>query len=572
MSEQLITPDDIQEILNRAPVKLKLINEKEYFTDNSLRFVTSPNIFEPNSTKFHPNGLFSEEIFGSITSMERYVTEAAIALNTSIIHPVIFASNIQSKNLYTSIMAGKQYAIFDDEEANFKLADIETEGAGTGYQFFITNLKRLAEAPAPKALRAGNLHQLLVKYKDNLTITNLICLPAGLRDLDMKSARLSKDDINKLYMSVINLTTSLSGYALSEDAIFDGIRYQIQLRVADVYEYIMGIISGKSGFLQKHYGARKIAYSTRNVISVAANDGDTFDDRTNIKSDETMVPMLNLIKCFQPFFTNYVQKKLYGELFVHGATENIAVTNPETLEMEYVVLKASEINKYTTADGVNRIINQFKHVGFRENPISINDDKGKTYWLLLTYIDKVNNKVFLGKTFDDLKNIAEREDVTIEKSDVRALCWVEFLYLAGLQIAHDKHCFVTRYPVLGDGSIYPSKIHITTTSPSDEMEIIFDSGLRMIVPHYPQLGKPYYESLILHPCRLAGLDADMDGDTVSLTTVWTKEGNEDIANNLDSISSVIGSDMKLKIKASGGTGSGIVNLAIHNLSRQDIVV
>lgn len=564
MTTDLIVPDEVQEILNRAPVKLNLISSHEYVTENRLRYVTSPNIFEPNSRRFHPNGLFSEEIFGNITSMDRFATEAAIALNTRIIHPVIFDSNIKAKSLYTGIMNGKIYATFSLDDFSFKLADASTRDAGTGYQFFMTKLQLLADAPEPKALRASNLHKLLVKFNDRLTITELICLPAGLRDLDLKSARLSKDDINKLYMAVINLATSLSSYQLSEDPIFDGIRYQLQLRVADVYEYLKNVISGKGGFIQKHYGARKIAYSTRNIISVPISDADTPESSSNIKSDETMVPMLNLIKCFQPFFTNYVLKKLYGELFLHGSGENVPATNTENLSLEYITLKSSEINRYTTSDGVNRIINQFKHVGFRESPISIRNMAGKTYWLLLVYRD--HGKVFLGKTKDDLKRMVEHDHLTFDIKKVDALRWTEALYLAGLNISNGKHVVVTRYPVFGDGSIYPSKIHVITTNPSIEVEVIFDTGLRATVPHYPVLGNPYYESVVVHQSRLQGLGADFDGDSISLSAIWTEEGNAEIVNNLDSISSVIGADMKLKLR----TGTDIVKLVIRNLSRQDL--
>ena len=564
---ELIVPPEIKEILNRAPIKLGILSN-DYAETSNLGKITTPIIFEPNSKQFHPSGLFSEQIFGSITSMDRYTTEAVIDLNTTIIHPMIFSAVIQSKALYAGIMSSKQYATFDGDDFSFKLADFNTPNAGTGFQFFMSHLEDLANSQSPDALRASNIHKLLVKFKDKLTVSQLIVLPAGLRDLDLKAARLSKDDINKLYMAVINLAASLSSYELSTDTIFDGIRYQLQLRVAAVYDYIMDIISGKGGFLQKHYGARKIAYSTRNVISVPVNDSDTADDPANIKADETMIPMLNLIKCFQPFFTNYVQKKLYGEIFPHGATENVTATDPDTLTMEYITIKAVEINRYTTADGVNRIINQFKHVGFRESPISIMDTNRKVYWLLLTYTDKATNRVFIAKTRDDLKNTVTKDGTVFNTSNIAPLRWVEALYLAGLQISDGKHCLVTRYPVLGDGSIYPSKIHVITTNPSKAMTVVFDTGLELKVPHYPIIGNPYYESLILHPSRLPGLGADFDGDMTSLTTVWTKEGNEEVSQNLESISSVIGSDMKLKIRAD----SSIVELVIHNLSRQDIVV
>jgi hypothetical protein len=564
MDNSLIVPNEIKAILNRAPVKLSLLQDDSYIAKNNLKFVTSPNIFEPNSTKFHPLGLFSEEIFGKITSMERFVTEAAIRLNTKIIHPVIFETVIHKKALYSNILSGKQYAVWNDELNAFELSTKDNLEAGTGYQFFMEYIDKLGNAESTKGLRAVNTHKLLSKYTGELTITNLICIPAGLRDIDMKSSRLSKDDINKIYMSIINLTTSLSSHTLSEDSIFDGIRYQIQLRVADIYEYIMNIISDKGGFLQKHYGARKIAFSTRNVISVAVNEADDPDDPRSIRSDETIVPMLNLIKCFQPFFVNYVMKQLYGELFTQGSTERVPVTNPATMSMEYITLKAVDINKYTTVEGITKILNQFKYVNFREQPVSIRDINGKDFWLIVTYTHE--DKIFLGKTKEDIEGMLKLKGIPLTIKNIRPLYWTEALYIAGYNIVQGKHAFITRYPALGDGSIYPCKVHPVTTNPSKSMTVIFDSGLQMEVPHFPQIGSPYYESLVLHPSRLPGLGADHDGDVVSLSAVWTDEGNAEIANSLSQITSVIGTDLKLKIGAWGD----VTNLVIHNLSRQDI--
>lgn len=565
MNTDIITPDEIKALLNRAPAKLELIDAHAYIDEHNLALITSPNIFSPNSNKFHPQGLFSEEIFGSITSMDRFTTEAAIALNTRIIHPMIFASNIKSKSLYVNILAGKQYALFDDIKNDFVLADKDDQGAQTGFQFFISNISKLANSVnETNSLRAANRQKLYSKYKDRLTATHLICLPAGLRDLDLKSARLSNDDINKIYMSIINITMSLSGYHLSEDPIFDGIRYQLQMKVSEVYEYLLNVISGKGGFLQKHYGARKIAFSTRNVISAPTNDADTTDDPSMIKADETMVPMLNLIKCFQPFFVNYVKRKLYGEIFVHGSTEKVAVIDPKTLGIQYTMLKPNEINKYTTSEGVTKIINQFKHVGFRESPISITDNTGKMFYLLLVY--NAYDKVFVGKSLEDLERLVSEHGINFDKKSVQPMRWVEFLYIAGVNISKDKHAFVTRYPVLGDGSIYPCKIHVITTNPSKKVSVIFSHMVKFQLPHYPVIGNPYFESLIIHQSRLPGLSADFDGDVCSLSAVWSKEGNEDIRQNIKQISSVIGPDMKLKLS----TDSDILNLTIHNLSRQDV--
>ena len=559
-----ITRDEIKEIMNRDPLKLDLMDIDQYVKSNALPLVASPSIFEINSSRFHPEGLFSEEIFGSVTDLVRFTTEAAISLNTTIIHPIIFASIVEKNAQYMSILTGKQYAVFDDKLANFVIVDEEVKGANTGFKFFIDNISKLANSKSPEALRAKNKHMLLVKYMDILVTKYIVCMPAGLRDLNLNSPRLSKDDINKLYLSVLNLTASLSGHGLSEDSLFDGIRYQIQLKVSEIYDYINTIISGKSGFFQQHYGARKIAFSTRNVISVAVLDGDTPDAATNIKANETMLPILNFIKCFQPFVVNYIKNKVYGELFINGSTERVAVTSPKTLELEYINVTSAEMNKYVTSDGVNRLVNQFKHVGFRESPVSIMSSDHKEYWLLLGYTD--TDIIYIAKSVSDIKEMLVADGKEFSQDKIHPLRWVELLYVVGVQIGRKKHVTVTRYPVIGDGSIYTSEIHLITTNPSKEILVKFGNETKIEVPHFPIVGTSYYESVILHPCRLSGLGADMDGDTVSITAIWSDEGNAEIAEKSKSISHVIGSDMKLTTKAD----KDIVILAVHNLSRVDV--
>ena len=553
------TPTAIREILTRDPLQLKLIDFDEYITNNRVRPVTSPSIFEPNSNKFHSEGLFSEEIFGVTTGMDRFVTEAYINLNTRIIHPTIFAYLFKKKAFYNSIMARKSYAVFDEEVYDFRIAREEEPGADTGYAFFIAHVQHLAKSEAPTALRAKNLHQLLVTYKKNLTTTKFLVLPAGLRDLDVKSNRLSKDDVNKIYLSLINLTAGLSGYELSEDPIFDGIRYQIQLKMLMIFEYVNELTKGKGGFFQKHYGARKIAYSTRNVISTPIMDADHPDDPTNLNSDETMVPLLNTVKAFQPFFNHYVKNRLYGELFKNGATENIPVINPKNLGIEYVSIRNSELNRYQTNDGVDRLLNQFKYVGFRESAVSIRDITRKEFWVLLTY--RVPGTIWISKSATDLQNLVEQAGLEFNKDLIKPLLWVEAIYLAAIYISKEKHVVTTRYPVTGDGSIYPSKIHVITTKPSEQMTVYLDS-VKIQADHYPVIGETFHESVVVHQSRLSGLGGDYDGDTISITGVWSDEGNAEIVRSMGSVSSIIGDDLRLKIKVD----MDIVKFAIHNLS------
>lgn len=556
-----MTPDNVKELLTRKPLDVEVMNIRHEIDVGKIPEVTSSSIFEPNSTKFHPDGLFSEEIFGRVTELDRFTTEAFINLNTRIIHPVIYHYIISKKKLFVSILNGTRYARFDNDEYTFVIADQGDKDAGTGYNFFLKHITKLTKSPEPESLRAKNLHQMLVKYKSLMFANEILVLPAGLRDIDIKSSRLAQDDINKIYLSIINLATGLVDHTASEDSIFDGIRMQLQKKVAEIYNQVEDVMSGKKGFLQKHYGSRKSAFTTRNVTSVSVTSSNTPDDPSTIKVDETMIPLFNTIKNFQPQFINYLKNGLFGEIFKRGSTESVPVTDPKSLSIKYVTLPPNEVKKLTNSDSMASYINKFKFTGFRNSPVSVTDSNGDTYWLILTY--QVDDKVLLGKSVDELKELADYYKLDFKKADITPLTWSEAIYIASAKIVTGKHVFITRYPVLGDGSIYPSKVHVITTTPDKVVDVVFDKGQSIRVQHFPIAGNAYYESAIIHPSRMSGLGLDYDGDMISINGIWTSDGNAEVGSYLDSIENVIGTDMKLKVKAD----TDVLGLIVRNLSK-----
>ena len=98
------------------PFNIKVMDVDDFIQEVGARPVTSLAIHTPSSTEFHPDGLFSEEIFGMIGSEERLKTAFGyIELNTVILAPVIYRHLVKLSAFYEDIMAGKSYAIFDDK-------------------------------------------------------------------------------------------------------------------------------------------------------------------------------------------------------------------------------------------------------------------------------------------------------------------------------------------------------------------------------------------------------------------------------------------------------------------------
>jgi len=556
-----ITENDVVlSVLNKAPFQMKIMNVSEKIKKEGLRRVISTSIYSPNSREFHPNGLFSEDIFGRITSTERFTTLAYISLNTQILHPQVFTSLISKKKLYESIMSGFQYAKFDKEDNDFVVAKPDDPNADTGFGFFLKYIPQISKNEI-KSVRKQPINILLEKYKDSLMIKEVIVLPAGMRDIVTEAGRLSQDDINKIYLSILSISMGLSEHALSEDRLFDSIRYALQKRVNDVFNYIMNLMEGKRGFIQEHYGKRKVAFGTRNVASAAIMKSNTPNDPSTIKFDETKLPMMSVMKELQPLMIHFLKNLVYGEVFSTGAT-TVQAIDPKTHTMKYIQVSPKEVRKRTTSKGIEDLINKFKQIRFRDKSVAVFDSEGNEYWIYMIY--DLGNRVYMFKTIEELHSLMNKMNDTndIDSSKIRSLTWSEVVYIGTCVVSKDKHAFITRYPAIEDGSIFPSKIHVLSTTPDRKVEVV-SLAQTFILPHYPILGSKFHDSLMVHPSKLAGLGMDFDGDTGSINALMADDTNEEVANYLNSARSIIDDNMQLKL----GEGAGIVEFVVSNLSK-----
>ena len=144
------------------------------------------------------------------------------------------------------------------------------------------------------------------------------------------------------------------------------------------------------------------------------------------------------------------------------------------------------------------------------------------------------------KQFETLKGYS--------KEKVRPITWVEIMYISTYFSCYTRHVHVTRYPVIGDGSTYPSKIHLCSTIPGRVVHYksVFDEDV-WTFPEYPILGNAYQDTVQVGFDRLDGLGADFDGDTVSVNGVLSEEANEECKRYLESSLALISTQRKLVI-------------------------
>ena len=501
--------------MSSLPINISLMNVDAFITSHHCLPVKSLFIKESSSDQFHHEGLFSEEIFGQIGSTERLVTFGYIDLHTTIIQPIIYGYLIRLKSLYGGIMAGKEYAVFDAKEADFISAGPDDPGAGTGFKFFIDHFNSI-KLKRTDSVTQNDRVNLIEKYRKFCLIDKYLVMPAGLRDMDITEGKPASDSINKLYSSLINYAAAMPQGA-GETDIYDSVRFSIQKKANEIYEFLFDMIDGKFGFFQRKFSSRNLALGTRNVITPADMNGPAPDDPSYLKCDEVRLPLFQACKMYQPLIVYMIKNYFSGQVFANYA-DQVPVVNPETFKLEYVAITEDEKNRFITAEGVEKIISLFRDKEFRFNPVTIEDENGKTFYLDMVY--DLDDTIIEFRNLDVLQMTLKHMGRPYKPTLIRPITYVEMLYIAAKNVTENRFAYVTRYPAIEIGSTVPCKAHIGSTAPARKVELYaagYDPQLeeknysvKIVYPEYPILGASFVDSTVLHPSILKGLGADFD--------------------------------------------------------------
>lgn len=543
------------------PINIAIMDVDRFIFDNRVLPVTSNLSFEPSTNNFNPDGLYSEEIFGPIGSPDRMLRFGYIELNTQIFNPKIFKIILKLGSLYKDIISGAAYAVFDPVIKDFKRVvgdPMDTPGADTGYSFFVSHFHEISFRTTPSSKRDENI-KVIEQYQQRALISRYLVEPAGLRDIvNDSSGRLVQDDVNKLYTSLLLYTRSIPKGTRSP--LYDPVRYQLQSKAQEIYEYIENFLDGKRGFIQGSFARRKVANGTRNVITAAPFIAASPEDPQILAADDVMVGVFQTVMGLKPY-TKYAWSAVFTKpIFKNDAGTRVALTDPKTGKLVYTTITPTERDKWTSGDGVEKLINSLRNTAIRSLPVFIKDEDGKDYALALVYDE--GDTIALCRSIEDLERSWPRK---VNKDNLRPITYIEVFYLIAEMISYGKHVMITRYPVLEQGSTYVGKIHVVSTTPSRKVEVI--DLLAPDVPpstmrQYPVIGASYMDAAMVHPSKLGGLGGDHDGDKVSIEYIMTSDANEECAEYLRSPRSVISTDMRFTT----GASTYLVDLCLHNLT------
>lgn len=391
------------------PFNIQIMDVDDFIQRHSLLPVTSTAIFETGTKRFHPDGLYSEAIFGQVGSRDRLVRKGYIDLHTDIVTPHLYKQLISLRSYYKDIISGKAYAKFDPEIKDLILVDPDEPGADTGFQFFVKSLPKISFARTDSVKRTDKI-DLLEKYRDRLIIDKLIVLPAGIRDVKITDEYISPEEINKFYVAILQLASGLPSNK-SDEPLYDTIRFQIQTKVMAIYDYITTLIDGKSGFAQGKFAARKLTYGTRNVITALpiTRVEDPTSDRC-IGPEEIEIPLFQAMKSSFPLIVHSLQQIFFNTVF-SNQTNKIPLIDPDSLFTNYVDVDTAVVSMYTTDTGINDLINNYRTPEIQWEPVKIKgkNENGeiKDYYLYLLL--DVDDCIRIGRSAADIKEELDTE-------------------------------------------------------------------------------------------------------------------------------------------------------------------
>lgn len=535
---------------NMLPVMLWILHAEP----DELRWIpeiTRLDIFDGASTDFHDDGLFSTRIFGLVGSKERDELFGRINLKVRVLHPKVHRELCALKELYREILEGRRTAKFDPVTGDFT-ASIEAD-ASTGYSFFMQHLPKMVFRKGNSPARNGRV-DFIERWRHRLTIKQFLVMPAGLRDVEAgEDGRVTKNEINDFYYRILASASTISASDDMESVAYDAVRRSIQTNVNEVYAYLEGIVSGKDGFYKDKFMSRRVREGTRNVLTSMNTSGQNLESPNVPSFDSTVLGVYQAASSLAPLVIHWLKVGVL-EKIATSADGDVPLVDKKTLTTKWVNLPPTERDRWTTENGLRDLIHSLVDVEARHRPVEI-----VGAYLALVYLGEGTFRIF-----HDIGELPPE----LDRKKVHPITLMELIYLSGYSKWAKHFTTITRYPIAGDDSTYPSRLYVRSTTVGEvrrELDSTWSvmDGEDYLAVEYPKPGlTTYHDSESPHPSRLAGLAADFDGDTGSATSLMLKDSLVEIEGYLGTRNAWVKPDGRVRASVSYDTS----DLVVRNLT------
>lgn len=293
MSNYYLTENDLTDDNN---TKLKLFDFEKYIELKNLKEVKNANIMSlTDKNSFDSQGLWSEEIFGRVSSKERKTRFGYITLNIPMLRPVVYKLfKTYSDEIRCILNNTKKYIITKEGEL------IEDEDNGkTGLLFILKNYEKINFAKCSKKDKTA-IGNFLNNNKNLIFITKYwIIPPGGIRDMTLsKNSKQFSSEINEIYEKLISLNDQLKMYSF-DDEMESIITQELFNCLLQAHIWNQNQMVGKSGLLRGTMLKKSMDYSSR-VIATPSPD---------IPFGKIGIPWHTLLILYEPFVLHYVFRK-----------------------------------------------------------------------------------------------------------------------------------------------------------------------------------------------------------------------------------------------------------------------
>lgn len=502
--------------MSRKPTNFTLLDPNKVPWSLMLP-VKVADTFEGQTTNLHDEGLFSTTIFGRVGTKERDTTESYIDVTLPIFNPTYFKSLIQLKSLYGEIIKGKAYAFWDHTNKDFIKSNI-LEG-DTGFAFFMKHFHELDPKYNESHKRKQRI-DLVEEFKDRALTSKVLIIPAGMRDVEISpiNGQVSENEINDLYRKLIFKSKSINTAKVDfDDPVYDNIRWGLQESYNNIADFLFSMQEGKRGFMQRRMSRRSIFGATRNVITSRKVSIENCDDAKTNDPNSTVIGLYQALLGFSLVATHEMLNGYLADAFTTGLG-TARLIDTKSLKSTYVDVAPNVVDKFTSADGIVSLFNGFASPNIRNRPIKI-----AGHYLALVYDDGTN--VILLSDIDDLPS-------GYDKKLVKPVTYTQFFYMQCANAIETKMLQITRYPITGIGSIYPSRVFVLPTySTSSKRKLLeIDGSEKGEYNYFPAWSEnpSYFDGMTIANIRLELAGGDFDGDALSANSIMAEDSIREI--------------------------------------------
>ena len=509
---------DIEKLTNK--LQIEVLDVDKFVKVNNCREVTSPTLYdrpgEPND-----EGLLSFNIFG-MTPDDKSGIFAYIDLHKYFLSPVCYKAWFKIDPQIKHCIAKLKYYSLDKD--GYIVEDPRGE---TGLEFLKKNINKIKfrKSENSSSIYRDIKADFLDKNRNNMFINKYLVIPVFYRDTNSKDAKkgtIGVSKINKLYQQLILNAMRIQdtqeyGFDMSGD-----MDLRLQETLLCIYDWFCGTnnsnilktetgigIKGKTGIFKSANQSKTSDYAARLVLTSTELKANT-PKEMKADFDTSLVPLSAAMASFAPF-VRFAVRRFFEKEFV--GTETYPVLSAGG-KVSYKHVKEPFIQ--FSDDRIVEEMEQFIH-GYNNRliPIEIEFEDGSKVYMQFKGFNK------------PIKSSPE----TIYN---RRLTWLDVFYICTKEAVRDKMALMTRFPVDSRTNQIITQIDISSTNETEPMYVN-----EVFYPNYPKfsdsdIGKDtsnmFIDTLNISNLYTAGMQADFDGDTVTVRGVFTKEANEELRN------------------------------------------